>query len=233
MSPHFEFALSVVCLSVSLPCCRGKRQRVFLSSCIIGVWDQRSRWVGEKWIEANWRRCQWVSKQSPCNRKKTSHLSLSLTPSWSFVTGINSTSNNVYATSKKKQPNCCQWGWKQGFKVGGADWKRVEKDCGCSPAHGRDFCGQSRRRDPGVLLPDMFEFSFSWPRKRFPLWDVNSCGVAQFNLSGVTEWHGNYIKLTVLVLQRCQRMTVDVCNLVYVWVLTVLRAWNEYSVLLL
>lgn len=31
------------------------------------------------------------------------------------------------------------------------------------------------------------EFSFSWPRKNFPSWDVDSCGVAQFNLSGDRE----------------------------------------------
>lgn len=42
---------------------------------------------------------------------------------------------------------------------------------------GGSFCGQNRRRDAGVLLPDMSEFSFSWPRKSFPLWDVDYCGV--------------------------------------------------------
>lgn len=35
--------------------------------------------------------------------------------------------------------------------------------------------------------PDMIEFSFSRPRKIFHPWDVDSCGVAQFNFTGVTE----------------------------------------------
>lgn len=29
------------------------------------------------------------------------------------------------------------------------------------------FCGKNWRRDPGVLIPDMSEFSFSWTRKEF------------------------------------------------------------------
>lgn len=30
---------------------------------------------------------------------------------------------------------------------------------------GKDFCGRGGRRDADVSLPDMFNFSFSWPRK--------------------------------------------------------------------
>lgn len=43
---------------------------------------------------------------SPCNHESACHVVL--TPSRPFVSGISSTSNNVYASSKKKQPNCCQ-----------------------------------------------------------------------------------------------------------------------------
>lgn len=63
------------------------------------------------------------------------------------------------------------------------EWK---KTVAALQLRGGIFCGQSRRRDAGVSLPDMFEFSFSWPGESFPLWDVDSCGVAQFNLSEVT-----------------------------------------------
>lgn len=44
-----------------VPHCRRKRERVFLPSCSYGVWDQRSRRAGKKWIEANRGHCQWVA----------------------------------------------------------------------------------------------------------------------------------------------------------------------------
>lgn len=63
-----------------------------------------------------------------------------------------------------------------------SQWKKT-----VAAANGRGSCGQSRRRDAGVLFSDMLEFIFFWSVMSFPLWDVDSCGVAQFNSSGVTE----------------------------------------------
>lgn len=70
------------------------------------------------------------------------------------------------------------------MRPGNEDFSRWKKTGAALQLMGGIFCGQ--RRDAGALLPDIFEFSFSWPRKSFPLWDVDFCGVAQFNLSGVT-----------------------------------------------
>lgn len=52
---------------------------------------------------------EYLSEQSWKNAKRVARLDIQLIFSFFFfLTGINSNANNVYASSKKKQSNCCQ-----------------------------------------------------------------------------------------------------------------------------
>ena len=100
---------------------RGKREGVFLPCGYFGLRGKPPRWAGEKWDQANWQYRQWVLtvrrqyRHSPRLAKEVfgTRASYELV----FVSEINSNSNNLYATSKKKQTNCCQWAWKHDCKL--------------------------------------------------------------------------------------------------------------------
>lgn len=61
---------------------------------------------------------------------------------------------------------------KSKIRTGNEEFSRWKMTVAAVQLSGKDFCGHGGRRDADVSLPDMFNFSFSWPRTRFPPWDV-------------------------------------------------------------
>lgn len=164
-------------------CCRGKRERVFLSGCIISVWDQRSCWAGEKRIEANRRCCQWVSRQSQITKVVVAHFKTKLcfqglTAILTICT-LHRRRNSPTAVSKDGSERL-----KSMVRTESEEFSEWKMTTAAVQLSGKDFCGRGGRRDSDVSLSWHVLISV------FP-------GLESFFLHGMcvqilVEWHRNY-----------------------------------------